>query len=75
MRNTAMDITVYAAENLSASHSNLFLYLKANGLLYPLRYSIIFIGLYSDRSVLNWRRAIYAAAGRQADWKQASQSF
>ena len=61
-----VDITVYAAENYPLSYSNL-LYLKATDFLYPLRYSIIFIGLLFLLLFVLTMVFIYAAAGRQAD--------
>lgn len=61
-----VDITVYAAENYPLSYSNL-LYLKLTDFLYPLRYSIIFIGLLSLLLFVLTMVFIYAAAGRQAD--------
>lgn len=61
-----VDITVYAAENYPLSYSNL-LYLKLTDFLYPLRYSIIFIGFLSLLLFVLTMVFIYAAAGRQAD--------
>lgn len=61
-----VDITVYAAENYPLSYSNL-LYLKLTDFLYPLRYSIIFIGLLALLLFVLTMVFIYAAAGRQAD--------
>lgn len=61
-----VDITVYAAENYPLSYSNL-LYLKLTDFLYPLRYSIIFIGLLFLLLFVLTMVFIYAAAGRQAD--------
>ena len=61
-----VDITVYAAENYPLSYSNL-LYLKATDFLYPLRYSIIFIGFLALLLFVLTMVFIYAAAGRQAD--------
>lgn len=61
-----VDITVYAAENYPLSYSNL-LYLKLTDFLYPLRYSIIFIGLLALLLFVLTMVFIYAAAGRQTD--------
>ena len=61
-----VDITVYAAENYPLSYSNL-LYLKLTDFLYPLRYSIIFIGFLALLLFVLTMVFIYAAAGRQAD--------
>ena len=61
-----VDITVYAAENYPLSYSDL-LYLKLTDFLYPLRYSIIFIGLLFLLLFVLTMVFIYAAAGRQAD--------
>ena len=62
----SVDITVYASVNYPLSYSNL-LYLRATELLYPLRYSIIFIGLLFLLLFVLTLVFIYAAAGRQAD--------
>ncbi len=61
-----VDITVYASVNYPLSYSNL-LYLRATELLYPLRYSIIFIGLLFLLLFILTLVFIYAASGRQAD--------
>ena len=58
------DITVYAAENYPLSYSNL-LYLKLTEILYPLRYSVIFIGLLALLLCVLNLVFIYAAAGRR----------
>lgn len=62
----SVDITVYASVNYPLSYSNL-LYLRATELLYPLRYSIVFIGLLFLLLFVLTMVFIYAAAGRQAD--------
>lgn len=62
----SVDITVYASVNYPLSYSNL-LYLRATELLYPLRYSIIFIGLLSLLLFVLTMVFIYAVAGRQTD--------
>lgn len=60
------DVTVYAAENYPLSYSNL-LYLKLTEFLYPLRYSIIFIGLLALLLFVLTLVFIYTAAGKQED--------
>ncbi len=61
-----VDITVYAAENYPLSYTSL-LFFKATDFLYPLRYSIIPIGLLALLAFVSVAVFVYAAAGRQAD--------